>query len=34
MRCMPYRLAFKHPVSDVFLEVTRALPEDLQKLLY
>ena len=29
-----YRLAFKHPVSDVFLEVTRALPEDLQKLLY
>lgn len=29
-----YRLVFKHPVSDVFLEVTRALPEDLQKLLY
>ena len=29
-----YRLAFKHPVSDVFLEVTRALPDDLQKLLY
>ena len=29
-----YRLAFKHPVSDVFLEITRALPEDLQKLLY
>lgn len=29
-----YRLAFNHPVSDVFLEITRALPEDLQKLLY
>ena len=29
-----YRLAFKHPVSDVFLVITRALPEDLQKLLY
>lgn len=29
-----YRLAFKHPVSDIFLEITRALPEDLQKLLY
>lgn len=29
-----YRLAFKHPVSDVFLEITHALPEDLQKLLY
>ncbi|WP_304272063.1 RluA family pseudouridine synthase [Phascolarctobacterium succinatutens] len=29
-----YRLAFKHPVSDVFLEITRSLPEDLQKLLY
>lgn len=29
-----YRLAFKHPVSDVFLEITRVLPEDLQKLLY
>ena len=29
-----YRLAFKHPVSDVFLEITCALPEDLQKLLY
>ena len=29
-----YRLAFKPPVSDVFLEITRALPEDLQKLLY
>ena len=29
-----YRLAFKHPVSDVFLEITRAMPEDLQKLLY
>lgn len=29
-----YRLAFKHPVSDVFLEITRALPEDLQKRLY
>lgn len=29
-----YRLAFKHPVSDVFLEISRALPEDLQKLLY
>lgn len=24
-----YRLAFKHPVSDVFLEISRALPEDL-----
>lgn len=29
-----YRLAFKHPVSDDFLEITRALPEDLQKMLY
>lgn len=29
-----YRLAFKHPVSDVFLEITCALPKDLQKLLY
>lgn len=28
-----YRLAFKHPVSDNFLEITRALPEDLQTLL-
>ena len=29
-----YRLAFKHPVSDVFLEITRSLPNDLLKLLY
>lgn len=29
-----YRLAFTHPVSDDFLEITRALPQDLQKLLY
>ena len=28
-----YRLAFKHPVSDVFLEITRSLPNDLLKLL-
>lgn len=29
-----YRLAFKHPVSDVFFEITRSLPNDLLKLLY
>lgn len=29
-----YRLAFKHPVSDNFLEITRALPKDLAKMLY
>ena len=29
-----YRLAFNHPVSDVFLEITRSLPNDLLKLLY
>lgn len=29
-----YRLAFKHPVSDDFLEITRILPKDLQKKLY
>lgn len=29
-----YRLAFKHPISDVFLEITRSLPNDLLKLLY
>lgn len=29
-----YRLALKHPVSDVFLEITRSLPNDLLKLLY
>ncbi len=29
-----YRLAFKHPVSDDFLEITRALPQDLAKMLY
>lgn len=29
-----YRLAFKHPVSDNFLEITRALPKDLSKMLY
>ena len=29
-----YRLAFKHPVSDDFLEITRTLPKDLQKKLY
>lgn len=29
-----YRLAFKHPVSDMFLEITRSLPNDLLKLLY
>lgn len=27
-----YKLAFKHPVGDYSLEVTRALPEELQKL--
>lgn len=29
-----YRLAFKHPVGDFELEITRALPEDLRKILY
>ena len=29
-----YRLAFKHPVSDDFLEITRILPADLRKKLY
>lgn len=29
-----YRLAFKHPVSDNFLEITRILPADLRKILY
>lgn len=29
-----FRLAFKHPVGDMMLEITRALPEDLQKILY
>lgn len=29
-----YRLAFKHPVSDDYLEITRSLPEDLLKMLY
>lgn len=29
-----YRLAFKHPVSDDFLEITRILPADLRKILY
>lgn len=29
-----YRLAFKHPVSDDFLEITRTLPKDLRKRLY
>ena len=29
-----YRLAFKHPVSVVFLEISRSLPNDLLKLLY
>ena len=29
-----YRLAFKHPVSDDYLEITRALPEDFLKMLY
>lgn len=29
-----YRLAFKHPVSDDFLEITRILPDDLRNKLY
>lgn len=29
-----YRLAFAHPVSDTPLEITRALPPDLRKILY
>lgn len=29
-----YRLAFRHPVSDEFLEITRAIPDDLRKMLY
>lgn len=29
-----YRLAFKHPVNDDFLEITRILPADLRKILY
>ncbi len=29
-----WRLAFKHPVSDKFLEITRSLPQDLRKMLY
>ena len=29
-----YRLAFKHPVGDMLLEITRTLPEDLRKILY
>ena len=29
-----YRLAFKHPVGDMQLEITRALREDLRKILY
>ena len=29
-----YRLAFKHPVSDDYLEITRGLPEDFLKMLY
>lgn len=29
-----YRLAFKHPVSDDYLEITRSLPEDFLKMLY
>lgn len=28
-----YRLAFKHPVGDMQLEITRTLPEDLRKIL-
>lgn len=28
-----YRLAFTHPVSDARMEITRALPEDLRKIL-
>ena len=29
-----YRLAFKHPVGDYMLEITRCLPSDLRKILY
>ena len=29
-----YRLAFKHPVGDYMLEITRCLPSDLRKMLY
>lgn len=29
-----YRLAFRHPVSDDFLEITRTLPKDFLKMLY
>ena len=29
-----YRLAFKHPVGDFWLEITRILPDDLRKILY
>ena len=29
-----WRLAFTHPVSDKFLEITRSLPQDLRKMLY
>lgn len=29
-----WRLAFTHPVSDNFLEITRSLPQDLRKMLY
>ena len=29
-----YRLAFKHPVGDYMLEITRGLPSDLRKILY
>ena len=29
-----YRLAFKHPVGDFALEITRTLPDDLRKILY
>ena len=28
------RLAFKHPVGDCWLEITRILPDDLRKILY
>ncbi len=29
-----FKLQFTHPVSDVQLEITRALPEDLRKIIY
>lgn len=29
-----WRLAFRHPVGDYFLEISRQLPEDLRKILY